>query len=281
MVLLGLVRRAIGFVGAVTFLVAPAWSQTATGLLETSDPMAAYRIIKPVFIADIYPGKGRPTTPYPDRKGGQIHLAGDCTYSDLIGQAVRTELGRRLRLLALFSNDFERDLPRLGFDNTLVRQEVQTLEVESIRTIRDSLHWTTKWENLPSHDPAPYARPLRVFADNLNRSHAGKRLPLLIASADLGCGAGEVPVRLLSSPPGGRIYVVEVFEYRVCEAIESGLGEDLRRCDRWHAAPASDFYPVAGRYRYKIVWPGQPETRSQLYDFSNITKYTTLTLTAR
>ena len=279
--LLGPLAKAFGCIAIATFLMAPARAQTASRLLETSDPMAAYRAIKPVFSADIYPGRGRPRQPFGYQPGGVVHLAGDCVYEDLIKAAVKSELGRRLRLLALFTNDFERDLPKLGFDQALVRQEVQTLEAESIRTIRDGSHWTTTWENLPSHDPAPYARPLRAFADNLNRSHAGRRVPRLVASADLMCGAGEVPVKLLSSPPGGRIFLVEVFEYRVCEAIESGLGEDLRRCDRWQAAPADDFYPIAGRYRYKIVWQGQPETRSQLYDFSNIGKYTTLTLTAR
>jgi hypothetical protein len=207
--------------------------------------------------------------------GGSVSLMGIlCNYAELFGTprdappAKRTAL--RLKNLASAAITYEYDLPRRGFEVSVVREEVAKLEAESLRTINARLHWldgnSDMFEDM--HDPAPQIAPVRQFADTLMRAHAGKRVPRLVASGG-GCGAGEMEVRLRSDPPGGQIYIIEAFNYRICEKLEPGLGEHLQRCDGWQSVSDAT-YPVAGLYRYKIGWPGRPISKSQALSFYKV-----------
>jgi hypothetical protein len=100
----------------------------------------------------------------------------------------------------------------------------------------------------------------RYLARKLNnyRQTTATSLPKVVPD-DEGCGAGEADYGIRTDPPGGRVWLIPVYFYRLCKA--QGLDPDnSQSCDRWRQAPNGLVQPLSGDYYYYALWPDGTRT---------------------
>ncbi|MEM6932520.1 MAG: hypothetical protein AAGE99_05845 [Chlamydiota bacterium] len=78
--------------------------------------------------------------------------------------------------------------------------------------------------------------------------------PLPAVRAEGECGAGEIRVRVSTNPASGRLFMVPLLFWYVCD--ELGIpNEDSQKCHYWKEIPnGTEKVEVAGDYRYRAVW---------------------------
>lgn len=68
-----------------------------------------------------------------------------------------------------------------------------------------------------------------------------------------GCGAAEIEVHLELRPPNGRLFLIPVFLYKLCQAQHLNPA-DPRSCDRWTEVLNGTASYVSGDYVYMARW---------------------------
>jgi hypothetical protein len=113
----------------------------------------------------------------------------------------------------------------------------------------------------------PLARQLNAY----QRTH--RILPPVIA---LGCGGGEIEVRIVAEPPNGTVFFIPVFFHEICR-LQQIDPDDQNRCNRWREAIAGTPSMVAGDYVYLARWPDGVIRRGKL-SFDGVESGKTVTL---
>lgn len=69
-----------------------------------------------------------------------------------------------------------------------------------------------------------------------------------------GCGAGEVSVTIITSPPATQVFLIPSFFYELCRA-EHIAADNVDTCDHWRevVGPVTE---ISGMYHYFANWPG-------------------------
>ena len=94
--------------------------------------------------------------------------------------------------------------------------------------------------------------PISLLAGAIDRerTRVAPQLPQVISEG--GCGAGEVPVRLSSRTPNGRVWVMGAFDFLHCKR-RLGQGDPYRQENcRWIEADGSRPLYLSGRLAYQI-----------------------------
>lgn len=68
-----------------------------------------------------------------------------------------------------------------------------------------------------------------------------------------GCGEGEVGVRIATRPRNGRVRLIPVFFYKLCQ-IQKIDPDDPRRCDHWRESAEGALLDLSGDYIYQASW---------------------------
>ena len=68
-----------------------------------------------------------------------------------------------------------------------------------------------------------------------------------------GCGEGEVGVRIATRPRNGRVRLIPLFFYKLCQ-VQKIDPDDPRRCDHWRESAEGVLLDLAGDYVYQASW---------------------------
>lgn len=68
-----------------------------------------------------------------------------------------------------------------------------------------------------------------------------------------GCGEGEVGVRIATRPRNGRVRLIPVFFYKLCQ-VQKIDPDDPRRCDHWRESAEGALLDLSGDYVYQASW---------------------------
>jgi hypothetical protein len=96
---------------------------------------------------------------------------------------------------------------------------------------------------------------------NAYRRRSAPSLPK--ATIEGGCGDGEVGIRLMTRPGNGRVRIIPVFFYKLCE-VQKIDPNDLRRCDHWREPAQGALLDVSGDYIYQASWPDRAQRSGRL-----------------
>jgi hypothetical protein len=86
---------------------------------------------------------------------------------------------------------------------------------------------------------------------NSYRRQSEPSLPRFVVQG--GCGGGEIEVRLVLRPPDGRLFLIPVFLYKLCQ-VQHLDPVDARSCDRWTEVVNGAVSYVSGDYIYMARW---------------------------
>ena len=144
------------------------------------------------------------------------------------------------------------------------------LRIEVIRKYRVQAKNRNFWEPVFARVEPLVAKQLAVLqAENLSREQKFQQLMNLKGSIDhvydlamadharrRGLQAenmfpylGDVDVKLVTDPPGGRIYLIHMLENRIAHTE--------RRKPQWRRVEDPSMVTLRGKYYYKIEWPGR------------------------
>lgn len=103
---------------------------------------------------------------------------------------------------------------------------------------------------------------LKSLAPVLNAARAtDPTLPKVIVEG--GCGAGEIPVKIVTDPRGAQVLFIPSFFHELCRAQKLDP-DDPARCTRWREALDGSLTHVAGDYFYVAKWADGTTRRGKL-----------------
>lgn len=91
-----------------------------------------------------------------------------------------------------------------------------------------------------------------------------------------GCGEGEVGVRIATRPRNGRVRLIPVFFYKLCQ-IQKIDPDDPRRCDHWRESAEGALLDLSGDYIYQASW-GDGSRHSGRLSLTNLEYGQTITI---
>lgn len=117
---------------------------------------------------------------------------------------------------------------------------------------------------------------LRALSEALNAYRRQSAPSLPKTKIEGGCGEGEVGIRLVTKPGNGRVRLIPVFFYKLCE-VHKIDPEDPRRCAQWHEPALGALLDVSGDYIYQASWPDGARRNGRL-SFTNVEYGATVTI---
>jgi len=194
------------------------------------------------------------------------YLVNACDAPDVIGIGESSsKIQEKLILVASTVIRLSDELRKLGYPpevwETLIR-DFELHEIESIR-VAATQHLTDE-EVESSLVVASYEKlnkDLVAASARYRKSHPSL---VRVGIDDGGCGVGEeVEVTIKTRPPGGSVYFITSFDYKVCKALN--LDPDNRSsCNIWHEAVEGNPEHMLGDYEYVATWEGRVPKRSRL-----------------
>jgi hypothetical protein len=117
---------------------------------------------------------------------------------------------------------------------------------------------------------------LRKLSETLNayRRRSAPSLPQTMVEG--GCGEGEVGIRIATRPRNGRVRLIPVFFYKLCQ-LQKIDADDPRRCDHWRETAEGALLDVSGDYIYRASWPDGVQRNGRL-SFTNLEDGQTVTI---
>lgn len=227
---------------SVTLLALSLWSagvaaaQTSRAQLQSSED-ERYLTFKRTFQTMVDQGTIAVTVP---RSGGAVDLK-DCALGhDFLGPEAGMEASGRTRQLADLAYEIVRLkklMARLGYPESVWRSVLVDIEERGKE----------------SFDPIEGTYLEDVSATlNAYRRQSAPTLPA--TRVEGGCGEGEVGIRLVTRPGNGRLRLIPVFFFKLCE-VQKIDPHDPRRCDHWREPVEGALFEVSGDYIYQASWP--------------------------
>jgi hypothetical protein len=175
--------------------------------------------------------------------GGQYDIM-DCGESDYTGgPPTRASEYAYIADKALI---WQRDLPRIGYPRGVWAAPVARFESSGILIANsvDPKHFFDVWDD-------------RIDASRKGLQNAllsyRKTHPHAAAIANgLGCGGGEVPVKLVTQPAATQVTIIPAFFYELCR-VQKIDPNDTTRCAHWREV-SGPIVEVSGNYRYVARW---------------------------
>jgi hypothetical protein len=162
----------------------------------------------------------------------------DCSYGEqYIGEVKGSGRTGRLANLAYEIVRLKKLLTTLGYPASVWQPALVKLEEDGK-------------ERFNPHEPV-HLRPLNATLAEYRRRSAPRLAKTIVEG---GCGEGEVGVRFATQPGNGRLRLIPVFFFRLCE-IQKIDPDDPRQCDHWREAVKGALLEVAGDYFYLASWP--------------------------
>ncbi|HEX4737152.1 MAG TPA: hypothetical protein VH331_06285 [Allosphingosinicella sp.] len=180
---------------------------------------------------------------YPDEKRLHYDVI-DCNAESLDGKKV-DPVARRYGGLAYDVARMRAELKQLGYVPSVYDQPL--LDYERAMLAKPRSRGDVDAEE--AYDDAPSTKLARQMDARRARLQPAK--PKIVAEG--GCGGGEAPFRIRFSPPGGHLWLIDGFAFRVCERRVRDPW-DHRACG-WTEYQADDTATVSGRYIYEARWP--------------------------
>ena len=213
------------------------------------------RTFQTMFDKGEIPVRAQPT-------GGSVDLM-DCAYgASYLGPGAGTNISDRTAELANLAFEIVRLkklMTRLGYPESLWRPLLLSLEEQGQESFD-----LGGGEHL-----MPFSAALNRY-----RQQSAPALPKVRVEGE--CGEGEVGIRISTRPSGGRVHLIPVFFYRLCE-VQKIDPDDVRRCDHWREPVEGALLDVAGDYFYQASWPGGGRSQGKL-SFTNLEYGQTVTI---
>jgi hypothetical protein len=214
----------VRFVALVLALVSPSLSYP-----QIKSAVVAVRAQRPVQRVDTFEG--------------QYDIM-DCGTSDYTGGvATRASEYAYIADKALI---WEADLPRLGYPRAVWGAPVARFESTAV-SIANSVapaHFFDVWDD--RIDASRKGLQKALLAYRATHPHAGH-----IANG-LGCGGGEVPVKLVTQPAATQVTIIPAFFYELCR-VQRIDPNDTARCAHWREV-SGPIVQVSGDYHYVAKW---------------------------
>jgi hypothetical protein len=104
---------------------------------------------------------------------------------------------------------------------------------------------------------------LEELSETLN-AYRRRSAPALPKTAIVGgCGEGEVGVRIATRPRNGRVRLIPVFFYKLCQ-VQKIDPDDPQRCDHWRESAEGALLDLSGDYVYQASWSDGARHRGRL-----------------
>jgi len=163
----------------------------------------------------------------------------DCGESDYTGG--RTTRASEYAYVADKALIWESDLPRIGYPRSVWAAPVARFESSGIFIANsvDPAHFFDVWED--RIDPRRKDLQNALLAYRKTHHHA-----VAIANG-LGCGGGEVPVKLVTQPAATLVTIIPAFFYELCR-VQKIDPNDTTRCAHWREV-SGPIVQVSGNYR--------------------------------
>jgi hypothetical protein len=174
--------------------------------------------------------------------GGQYDVM-DCGESDYTG-----DMKSRASAYAFIADKvliWERDLPRLGYPRRIWSGPVARFESSAIY-VANSVKPDDFYEAYDNLDVR--RRGLQNALLAYRKTH-----PRAVDIANgLGCGGGELPVKLVTQPAAVQVSIIPAFFFELCR-VQKIDPNDTSRCAHWHEV-TGPIVEVSGNYRYVARW---------------------------
>jgi hypothetical protein len=233
-------------------------AQTSRALLRSSEE-ERYLAFKRTFQAMVDQGTLGVAVP---RSGGAVDLK-DCSLGhDFLGPEAGEGASSRTRQLADLAYEIVRLkklMARLGYPEAVWRPMLVDNEERGKE----------------SFDPIE-GTYLEGLSQTLNayRRQSAPALPATLVEG--GCGEGEVAIRIATRPGNGRVRLIPVFFFKLCE-VQKIDPDDPRRCDHWREPAEGALFEVSGDYNYQASWPDGAR-RSGMLSFTRLEYGQTVTI---
>jgi hypothetical protein len=191
-----------------------------------------------------------------DREGGAVDLM-DCSYGASYLGADATDQSFALANLAYEIVRLKALMVRLGYPESVWRPYLLELERQPAESFQGG---------------GEHLEPLSKILNRYRQS--APELPKVRVVGE--CGEGEVGIRIATRPSGGRVHLIPIFFYRLCE-IQKVDPDDVRRCDHWREPVEGALLEVSGDYFYQASWPGGGRSQGKL-SFTNLEYGQTVTI---
>jgi hypothetical protein len=253
------IRRVSVILLAVLGLAAgAAAAQTSKALLRSGDE-EQYLTFKRTFQKMVDAGEIKISAePY----DGAVDLR-DCSYGQMYLGSEMGESGSgrtdRLANLAYEIVRLKALMTRLGYPEPVWRPLLVEIEENGK-------------ERFNPHEPGHLEKLDQALAAYRRRSAAA--LPRTIVEG--GCGEGEVGIRLVTQPRSGRVRLIPVFFFKLCE-VQKIDPDDPRRCDHWREPAEGALLDVVGDYFYQASWPDGARRNGKL-SFTSLEDGQTVTI---
>jgi len=191
----------------------------------------------------------------------------DCGESDYTGgSATRASEYAYIADKALI---WETDLPRIGYPRRVWAAPVARFESSGIFVANSVApeHFFDVWDD--RIDASRKRLQKSLLAYRATHPHAAA-----IANG-LGCGGGEVPVKLVTRPVATQVSIIPSFFYELCR-VQRIDPNDTARCAHWREV-SGPIVQVSGDYHYVAKWHDGTVKRGML-DVESATDAGTITL---
>lgn len=154
-----------------------------------------------------------------------------------------------------------------AMDNLALESASETLrQVPSLQTDHEETSTVDQnqadVESATSMDDGEIARVERRLAAAWNeyREVALNGIEIPALNYDPGCGDGDVSVEIVTQPPGGKVSLIDNFDWLICRKRNLNPW-DPDSCAGWREVSSSTV-SLAGEYRYFVRWPSGGISRS-------------------
>lgn len=164
---------------------------------------------------------------------------------------------------------WEADLPRLGYPRSVWSAPVARFESSSVFIANsvDPKEFFEVWEDRIGARRDALEKALLAY--RATHPQAGR------ITNGLGCGGGEVPVKLVTQPVATQVSIIPSFFYELCR-VQRIDPNDTTRCAHWRDV-SGPIVQVSGDYHYVAKWHDGTVKRGML-DVESATGSGTITL---
>lgn len=208
-------------------------------MLALVSPQLSYAQIKTAVAAV----RAQQPVRHADVMDGQYDIM-DCGESDYTGGSAT--LASEYAYIADKVLIWQTDLPRIGYPRRVWAAPVARFESSGI-FIANSVapgKFFDVWDD--RIDASRKALQKTLLAYRKTNPHA-----VAIANG-LGCGGGEVPVKLVTQPVATQVTIIPAFFYELCR-VQRIDPNDTTRCAHWREV-SGPIVEVSGNYRYVARW---------------------------
>jgi hypothetical protein len=157
-------------------------------------------------------------------------------------------------LVASLAVVYERALSKLGYPRSLWGTTIRDFEAyEVARADREGARFSTATDDAYKFSDEPFSNGvLSARLKDRMKGYQAAHPQLQGISFAGGCGAGEVPIKIKTSPLAAQVFIIPTFYYEVCRA-QGVAPESMSACDHWREvlAPIED---ISGSYHYFVRW---------------------------